>query len=345
MDRAVHPQDLAYGAQVRLGDAAPVDQQQLVPGPDAHVRARALRHDVVHHDAAQPRPPRHESQPAHVVVAQRAAGDARLDDDATPGIIDDQARPLEHGVADDTVDVRASEEALALASQPGGRGRDPQVAELELLQPHDRAVQLAHQARADRRLDRRRHAGESVLLHEGCGEDEAQARGAGVEQQPGRNGTPPTRLDLGTQQRQVRIRRERDGRARARVAKRRGIEQAHPACRVVDLHGEAVEHVVPHESLLQPPARLAQAAEGIQRRLVAVELEVAQPQRPNDGSSARVGFGRRADALGPVAIEPGMGQARVEHQPRGVAVDDRGDVDRPSIGIERHHRHGGRGHH
>src|SRR2546430_8436489 len=43
--------------------------------------------------------------------------------------------------------------SLALASQPGGRGRDPQVAELELLQPHDRAVQLAHQARADRRSE------------------------------------------------------------------------------------------------------------------------------------------------------------------------------------------------
>src|SRR5207248_4361435 len=153
VDRAVNAQDLAYGAQVRLGDAAPVDQQQLVPGPDAHVRARAARHDVVHQDAAQPRPPRHEPQPAHVVVAQRAAGDARLDDHAAPGIIDDQTGPLEHGVADDTVDVRASEKPLALASQSGGGGRDPQAAEVELLQPHDRAMELAHEARADRRLD------------------------------------------------------------------------------------------------------------------------------------------------------------------------------------------------
>src|SRR2546430_10307445 len=55
-------------------------------------------------------------------------------------------------------------------SQAGGRGRNPHATQLELLQAHDRPVELAREARADRRLDRRRHAGETVLLHEGSGE-------------------------------------------------------------------------------------------------------------------------------------------------------------------------------
>src|SRR5205823_2589930 len=107
--RSVHAQEFPHVAQVALDDAAPVDEQQLVSGPDAHIGTGASRHDIIHHHAAQARPSRDEPQPAHVVVAQGAAGDAGLDDDAAPRVIHDQAGPLEHGVADDPVDVRASE--------------------------------------------------------------------------------------------------------------------------------------------------------------------------------------------------------------------------------------------
>src|SRR6266516_6092672 len=135
--RALDAQGLASVAQVPLGDAASVDEQQLVADGDPRLRAGALRDDVVDHDVRESRSPGGESQPTHVEIAGRVVTRSWLDDGAAADIVDDQPRPLEYRIADDAVDVRSHQEALVLAAQSGGRRWDLHAAEPELVQAND----------------------------------------------------------------------------------------------------------------------------------------------------------------------------------------------------------------
>ena len=209
-------------------------------------------------------------------------------------------------------------------------------------------MEIADQTRTDGRLDGRRHAAQTVPFCEWSGENQAQTRRARIEQQAGGDGAAAPDLELCAQQREVRVGTEWHRRARARVAVRQGVEQPHAPLPVVDLHGVVLQHVVPHQAHLEPPARLAQAGEGVQRHPVVHQRELPEANRGHDGGRrgrrgwfARFRAGNDPGIPGPVQVEPGAGEAGVEHQPGGIAVDHRGHVDRAPVGVERNHRHRG----
>ncbi len=201
-------------------------------------------------------------------------------------------------------------------------------------------MEIADQTRTDGRLDGRRHAAQGVLFCEWRGENQAQTRRPRIEQQAGGDGAAAPDLELCAQQREVRVRAEWHRRAGARVAVRQGVEQPHAPLPIVDLHGVVLQHVVPHQAYLEPPARLAQSGEGVQGHPVVHQRELPEANRVHDGGR-RSGLGNDPDVLGPGRVEPGAGEAGVEHQPGGVAVDHRGHVDRAAVGVERDHRHRG----
>ena len=259
-----------------------------------------------------------------------------------PGVVHDQAGFFEHRVTDDAVDVRATQKTLVLPAHAGGGKRHLEAAQPELLQAHDGPVQLADQPGPDWRIDRWRYPGEPVLLAERRREDETQARRTGVEQQPGRDRPAAGDLHRSAQEREVRVRREAHRGAVACVVIVRRVEQPHPPQRVIDLHHEPLQHVVPDEAALRPSARLAQTAEAVERHAIVLELEVAQAQGLHHSRGRRV-RGGDARGGGPIAVEPGAREARVEHQPRGIAVDHPGHVNGAPVRVERDGRQGHRG--
>src|SRR4029077_5090392 len=99
------------------------------------------------------------------------------------------------------------------SAHAGGRKSHLDAAEPELLEAHDGPVKLADQARPDRRFDGGLEEREPMLLTEWGREDDTQARGAGIEQQPGGDRPAPWDSDRRAEQREIRVRSESHYRA------------------------------------------------------------------------------------------------------------------------------------